>query len=120
MEVSLRSLLGLSKKGTMKLRGTINKRKVIILINCGATYNLINKKIFDGLQLPLLKTSKYGVIIGNGKEIQGNGDCQAMMVQLPGLEVRTDLLPIGLGKMDVILGRQCYVPQDLWESTSPR
>lgn len=54
----------------------------------------------------MTKMIKYGVVIGNREEIQGKGVCQVVLIQLLGLLIQIDLLPIDLGKMDVILRMQ--------------
>lgn len=43
VELSLHSIVGLTNPGTMKLRGSIGTKKVILLINCGATHNFISQ-----------------------------------------------------------------------------
>lgn len=44
-EISLRSLNGFLEKGTIKLKGKIMGREVVILIDSGATHNFIYQKI---------------------------------------------------------------------------
>lgn len=42
VEVSLRSLLGFSRIGTMKLKEEVKNKEVVILIDCRATHNFIH------------------------------------------------------------------------------
>lgn len=73
VEVSLRSLLGFSSKGTTKMKGVVNGREVVVMINCGATHNFIHQKLVSELDIPVFPTSSYGIVVGNGTVIQGKG-----------------------------------------------
>ena len=44
-ELSINSVVGLNDPETMKVRGKLQGREVIILIDCGATHNFISKKL---------------------------------------------------------------------------
>lgn len=42
VEVVLRSVLGFSAKWTMKLKGMIVGKEVLVMVDCGATHNFIH------------------------------------------------------------------------------
>lgn len=42
VELGLQSMLGFSTPETMKLKGKVSGREVIVLIDCGATHNFIH------------------------------------------------------------------------------
>ena len=44
IELSINSVVGLTNPGTMKVRGKIGDREVIILIDCGVTHNSSQKR----------------------------------------------------------------------------
>ena len=48
--------------------------------------------------------SQYGVVIGSGKQIRGMGVCKGVVLQLQGITIVEDFLPLPLGSIDVILG----------------
>lgn len=73
VELSLRLMLGFSTKGTMKLKGEIEGKVVTMLIASGTTHNFIHQNIMEELTLPLLETTNYGLVVGNGTEIHGKG-----------------------------------------------
>ena len=52
IELSLNSVVGVSEPHTMKLRGEIQGKEVVVLIDCGATYNFISKPVVESLQIP--------------------------------------------------------------------
>ncbi|KAA0033896.1 retrotransposon protein [Cucumis melo var. makuwa] len=105
-EISLRTILGFTSKGTMKLRGTIKGRKVIILIDSGATHNFIHQGIVQELALSLHGKTKFGVTIGDGTTLEGKGICKKIEAKLPKLTIVEDFLVIELGRIDLVLGMQ--------------
>lgn len=52
-EVSANSVVGITSPRTMKLRGEIQDREVVVLIHSGAAHNFISSKLIAELQLPL-------------------------------------------------------------------
>ncbi|XP_038898276.1 uncharacterized protein LOC120085983 isoform X2 [Benincasa hispida] len=102
VEIALRSIYGLSARGTMKLRGKMKGEEVLVLIDCGATHNFLHKRLVNELKIPMNK--KFSVVIGNGDMIKGGGICKAINLELPNLRVKTNFLAIDLGQMDVVLG----------------
>lgn len=69
VELALRSIVGFSAPGTMKVKGNVGEKEVIILIDCGATHNFISIGLVKELQIPLSDTINYGVVMGNGKVV---------------------------------------------------
>ncbi|KAL0548958.1 hypothetical protein IC582_013436 [Cucumis melo] len=106
VELSINSVVGLNDPGTMKVRGTLQGKEVVILIDCGATHNFVSEKLVTALQLPIKETAHYGVILGSGTTIQGKGICESVEVQMEDWTVKEDFLPLELGGVDVILGMQ--------------
>ncbi|TYK02772.1 ty3-gypsy retrotransposon protein [Cucumis melo var. makuwa] len=78
VELSIKSVVGLSNPGTMKVRGNIKGKEVVILIDCGATNNFILEKLVNKLQMATKDTSHYGVILGSRTTIKGKGICEAV------------------------------------------
>ncbi|KAL8100260.1 hypothetical protein AgCh_032491 [Apium graveolens] len=91
----------------MKLNGTIGDYEVVVLIDPGATHNFVSLELIKELGLPVEPTGSFGVCLGNGDSVQGNGICRKMKLQLEGgVEVISDFLPLGLGNSNIILGVQ--------------
>ncbi|TYK22515.1 transposon Tf2-1 polyprotein isoform X1 [Cucumis melo var. makuwa] len=105
-ELSLNSVVGLNDPGTMKVKGKIQEKEVIILIDCGATHNFISEKLVESLQLPVKETAHYDVILGSGRAVQGKGICENVEIQLTNWKVKEEFLPLELGGVDVVLGMQ--------------
>lgn len=104
-EVSLNSVVGLTNPKTMRLRGLLGSQEVIVLIDPGATHNFLSLGLIKAAGLEVLPTGCFGVSLGNGDAIKGEGLCKGVVLQLDGgVEVQADFLPLELGSSDVILG----------------
>lgn len=105
-EVSLNSVAGLTSPKTMKLRGTIEKQEAVILIDPDATHNFILLQLVRHKQIPITKTGSYGVTMGTGGSIKGEGVCRGVNLQVQGLNIVDEFLLLNLGSDDIILGIQ--------------
>ena len=106
VELCINSMVGLTNLGTMKIRGVIEGKEVIVLVDCGATHNFISDKLVMTLHIPTKDTSNYGEILGSGTTIKGKGVCEQVKLSLNGWTVTADFLPLELGGVDMILGMQ--------------
>ena len=105
-EVSLNSVMGLTSSKTLKMVGKIKGQEVIIMVDHGATHNFIATQIVDKLSLPLTTNRTFGVSLGTGEAVQGRGECKGIAVEIQGIMVVEDFLPLPLGNSDLILGIQ--------------
>ena len=104
-EVSLNSVVGISNPKTMKLKGIIGSQVVIVMVDPGATHNFISLGTVAATGVPVERSVDFGVSLGNGETIKGEGICREVRIHLDGgLEVVEDFLPLQLGSSDVILG----------------
>ncbi|KAA0032325.1 Ty3/gypsy retrotransposon protein [Cucumis melo var. makuwa] len=106
VELSLNYVVGLTATGTFKVKGTVDDRERVIMVDCGATHNFISQKLVESLNLPMAETTNYGVIMGSGKAVQGRDMCKGITVGLPVLTIVEDFLPLELGNLDMVLGMQ--------------
>ncbi|KAL2506345.1 Uncharacterized protein Adt_21966 [Abeliophyllum distichum] len=104
VELSLNSVVGLTPPQTMKVKGKIAGREVVILIDCGASHNFISTELVQKLGIPRTATIGYGVIMGTGLAIQGAGVCKGVMLETQHVKIKDDFLPLELGSSDVIQG----------------
>ena len=94
MELSLSSLVGLTTPSSMKIRGHISNKAVIVLIHCGASHNFISSPL----------TREFGVTLRTGEQIWSTGICRQLCLHLPRVDIATDFFPLPLGDTDLILG----------------
>lgn len=79
VKLSLDSMMRFSSPGTLKMKGMIENEVVIVLIDCGATYNFLAQKLVEELKLPLVETMHPGVIMGKGSAAKGKGMCRVVL-----------------------------------------
>lgn len=72
-EVSLNSVVGLSNPKTMKLRGIIAGKEVIVMIDPGTMYNFLSLSTVAELDIPVEEAAAFEVSLGNGDAIRGKG-----------------------------------------------
>ncbi|KAJ9562283.1 hypothetical protein OSB04_007443 [Centaurea solstitialis] len=106
VEVHLNSVVGITNPKTMKMEGLVGDLRVVILIDSGATHNFISTEIVERKKIKVEKTKEYMIKLGLGERVKGNGLCKQVEVNVQGLIVMEDFLPIQLGNSDVILGMQ--------------
>ena len=106
VEVSLNSVVDLTAPKTMKIIGVLRDQAVVTLINPEATHNFISKDLMQKLGLLITKTAAYGITMGTGDSVFGEGICRGIDLHLQGVEILDDFLPLSLGSSNVILGIQ--------------
>lgn len=102
--LSLGSMVGLTTERSMKMKGRIGSKEVIVLIDSGATSNFISEKWVHESKLPVTKTRGFGVRVGGGQIIKGKGKCMNVILEIQEVEIIEDFLLFELGATDVILG----------------
>lgn len=90
----------------MKLLGLIKDREVVVMVDPGATHNFISLETVERLGLQVKPTGGFGVALGTGEAVRGKGVCEGVVVQIQGISICEDFLPLQLGNSDVILGVQ--------------
>ena len=104
MELSLNYVVGLTMSRTMKIKGTIELKEVIILVDIKVTHNFLSLDLVQRLALPLTTTTNYRVVMGIVISVKGKGMCRGVCILMQGLIIVEDFLPLELGSIDVILG----------------
>lgn len=88
----------------IKVKGSIKGREVVLLIDGGATHNFITEELVAALQLLILPTEGYRVVLGTGGSIRSTSVCKGVFLSISDLCITHDFLPLPLGSADVILG----------------
>ena len=105
-EIELKTIHGMTSKGTMKLKGSIKSKGVVVLIDSGGTHNFILNRTVEENNLYLEKGNPFAVTIGDGSRCTDKGIFKRVEFELQGVVVMADFLAIELGNVDVILGMQ--------------
>ena len=102
--MSLNSLVGLSSPKTIKIKGEIRGREVVVLIDGGATHNFIAEEVVKELKILVETLDAYGVVLGTGRVVRAACVCKDVNLTIANLSFTHDFLPLPLGSADVILG----------------
>ncbi|XP_074377189.1 uncharacterized protein LOC141718709 [Apium graveolens] len=105
-EISLNSVIGITSPKTMKLKGTIDNKQVVVMIEPGATHNFVSLDAVKALGLTITSSKNFGVALGTEESVQGKGECRSVVLQLQGITIIENFLPLSLGISDLILGIQ--------------
>lgn len=116
VDLSLSLIMEFTKLDTLKLQGKLREQNVIVLIDSGATHNFILEALVQQLWLSTTSTQEYGIVLGNGMSLLGNGVYEGLQIELQGITVCDDFLPISLTNVDIILGIQWLRTLDYFES----
>ncbi|KAJ9680432.1 hypothetical protein PVL29_019684 [Vitis rotundifolia] len=96
----------LTSPKTIKLKGEVCGKEVVVLIDPGATHNFISQAVVKQLEIPLNETKGYGVLLGTIVPVKGKGMCRGVQLWLQRVKIVKDFRPLDLGGSDLILGMQ--------------
>ncbi|KAL8167549.1 LOW QUALITY PROTEIN: hypothetical protein V2J09_009048 [Rumex salicifolius] len=104
VEISFHQISGSNISSTLRLRGTIEGRSVLILVDSGSTHNFISAQLAASLGLETKEVPMFGVTIGNGAIISCDRICPDVAIQLPGVILRQDFFAFDMGTAELVLG----------------
>ena len=96
-------MVGITSKKTLKVIGQIGNEKVVVLIDSGASCNFIAKRLVQSLGLAVQTTHEFGVSIGDGRVLTGQGKCSGVEMEIQGVKITEEYLLFELGTIDVVL-----------------
>lgn len=102
--LSLKSMVGITTKRTMRMRGKIGETEMVVLVDSGASCSFIAKYLVDKLGLLVASTVEFGVAIGDGRVLAGNGKCEGVKLNIQGVEISEEYLRFEMGGTDLVLG----------------
>ncbi|XP_013615599.1 PREDICTED: uncharacterized protein LOC106321935, partial [Brassica oleracea var. oleracea] len=102
--LSLKSMVGITTKKTLRIRGYIGDAEVVVLIDSGASCNFIATRLVHKLGLQVTPTQEFGVAIGDGRVLTSSGKCEEVKINIQGVGIREEYLVFDLGATDMVLG----------------
>ncbi|KAL5548338.1 hypothetical protein UlMin_003569 [Ulmus minor] len=102
--LSFNSLLGFTSSHTMKVKGFLGTREVVILFDSGVSHNFIASTLVRELKLPCEATFGLGVRVGNMMSFEQQRICKGVKLEIQGCRVQEDFFLFELGSADVVLG----------------
>lgn len=105
-EILLHALTGWSTPRTMRIEGRVGNHTLTVLIDSGSTYNFINSKIAEELQLPIIPMRPFTVRVADGNRMKCQGRFEQVQVILQNIPFSLTLYSIPITGLDLVLGVQ--------------
>jgi hypothetical protein len=99
-------LAGISTPQTLKIKGYIKKKKVIVLIDSSSTHNFIHYKLAKALNCFVYPVPDFQVMIAYGGTINCSGKCNKINLTMGEYVMNSPMIAIPMGGSDVVLGIQ--------------
>ena len=103
---SLNALMGHLYARALRLEGSFGDHRFHVLIDNGSTHNFIKPTIVEKLQLPVSRTPRFLVFIGNWDFLLCTQCCSSVLIALQGYKFTIDLFVLPIEGPDVVLGIQ--------------
>ena len=78
LTISCNALTGITTPQTLKLKGDIKKKNIIVLIDSGSTHSFIHFKIAKEFNCFLYPPSEHQVMVANGGTINFSRKCHSI------------------------------------------
>jgi hypothetical protein len=102
--ISLHALMGISAPQTLKIKGYIKHRPVVVLIDSGSTHNFIHRRIAEEVNCFVRPVSNFQILIANGGTMKCGGRCENVKLQMGDYHLKTHMFSISMGGCDIVLG----------------
>ncbi|KAH9679855.1 hypothetical protein KPL71_026304 [Citrus sinensis] len=106
VKVSLKALTGATPQNTMRLKGTLKKHGVTILIDSGSTHNFLNLSLAKQCGCPVTTTTQFQVTVADGGVISSSGKCSHVPVNIQGFQFHLDFFLLPVSGCDIMLGAE--------------
>jgi hypothetical protein len=102
--ISLHALSGILFPQTLKIKGYIKHRLVMVLINSGSTHNFIRCRLANEIHCFVFHVSNFQILIANGGTMKCVGRCDNVKLQMCDYHLKTHVFSIAMGGCDIVLG----------------
>nr|KYP56676.1 Retrovirus-related Pol polyprotein from transposon 297 family [Cajanus cajan] len=104
LDLSICSAGGLTTPHTMKLKGKLFDRDILLLIDSGVSHNFISQRLVTELDLTVYQTKTSFVRLGDGNQKQTYGSCNNVQIRIGDYTMTGEFFIFDLGGVDIILG----------------
>eukprot|EP00253_Pinus_taeda_P030509 PITA_30509 len=104
--ISLHALAGISSPQTLKIRGFIKHRPVVVLIDSGSIHNFIHQKVAEAVHCFVRAVSNFQVQITDGGTMKCEGRCENVKLQMGDYQLKTHMFAIHMVGCDIVLGAE--------------
>lgn len=105
-QISLNALTGSISYRTMRVRGNVKKKLIIILIDSGSTHNFLNPEVVKRANIKTEDTDSLPVSVADGTKMLSTAMCKNFQWEMQGIEFQADMRILQLKGCDMVLGIQ--------------
>ncbi|XP_038985807.1 uncharacterized protein LOC103721475 isoform X2 [Phoenix dactylifera] len=105
-EISLHAIAGTRAHETMRVKGSLRHRAVIMLVDSGSTHNFVSERVAKAVGLQPNSSGQLAVMVASGERIASPGKCAHVPIKLQGVTIFIDFYLLPLEGYDVVLGAQ--------------
>ncbi|XP_077242603.1 uncharacterized protein LOC143883132 [Tasmannia lanceolata] len=105
-EISFHALVGQQNPSTIRLTRVSTNHSLHVLIDNGSTHNFVKDQVAKIMKWPIVPTTPFRVLIGNGESLLCTKKCLDVKLHLQTHEFKFDLVLLPIKGADVILGIQ--------------
>ena len=107
--LSLHALEGTFNYETMRIRGSVGRKMLCVLIDTRSTHNFINANVAMKMGCIMEPIPELKVSAANGEELRCKEVCRAFTWVMQGQLFTAEVLSLFLGNYDLVLGIQWLV-----------
>lgn len=105
-QLSQAALIGPPSPKTLRVQGQIHELLVTVLIDSGSSHNIMQPRVAEFLQLPVVAMTPFSVIVGNGDSIVCSGSCREVPHKLSEQLFTIPFYVLPIHGADLVLGVQ--------------
>jgi len=102
--ILLHALAGISSPKTLKIRGFIKHRPVVVVIDSGSMHNFIHQRVIEAMHCFVKEVSNFQVQIANGGTMKCEGRCENVKLKMGDYHLKTHMFAIIMAGCDIVLG----------------
>lgn len=106
LQISLNALTGSTSYRTMRVKGNVKRKLIIILIDSGSTHNFLSPDVVKRVSLTTEDTDSLPVSVADGTRMMSTAICRDFQWEMQGTTFKTDMRILQLKGCDMVLGIQ--------------
>ena len=106
------AMKGISGRGTIRFKGVIQGHELQILLDGGSSDNFIQPRIAKFLQLPIHEAPRFKVLVGNGHQLECEGEVRQVPVHIQGHSIQVSAYVLPIAAVNLVLGTQWLAKLD--------
>ena len=102
MKLSLRSFVRLTSNKSFNVEGEIEGKRVVVLIDNGASGNFLDTLLARELNLKVRRIPTFIIEVGNGQKERGEGVCFGLQLVMQDVVITQNFFLMELGGLEVL------------------